>query len=184
MKTIITLTCMLFCASYLSAQTKYYSTTKTFNENGYSYQCDVDIAKGVTLYNKENRLTYTKWIFKDTGKEPRIPYNINDVIDDTWTKPKCFSIVNNAFSVAEKERTKGNELDVCIYIDSETGKVTEIDFYFTTVSPFATIPVSVYRKIELELKKNIWFTTTAEGKRMNYLVRMWSQEIGATLTAD
>ena len=51
MKTIITLTCMLFCAFYLSAQTKYYSTTKIFNENGYSYQCDVDIAKGVTLYN-------------------------------------------------------------------------------------------------------------------------------------
>ena len=60
MKTIITLTCMLFCAFYLSAQTKYYSTTKIFNENGYSYQCDVDIAKGVTLYNKENQLGYVE----------------------------------------------------------------------------------------------------------------------------
>lgn len=175
---------MLFYAFYLSAQTKYDSTTKIFNENGYSYQCDVDIAKGVTLYNKENQLTYAKWLFKDTGKEPPMPYNINDVKDDTWTKRKCYSIANNAFSVTEKERTKGRELDICIYIDSETGKVTEVDFYFTTVSPFATIPVSVYRKIELELKKNIWFVPTAEGKRMNFLVRMWSQEIGATLTAD
>ena len=113
-----------------------------------------------------------------------MPYNINDVKDDTWTKRKCYSIVNNAFSVTEKERTKGRKLNICIYIDSETGKVTEVDFYFTTVSPFATIPVSVYRKIELELKKNIWFVPTAEGKRMNFLVRMWSQEIGATLTAD
>ena len=52
------------------------------------------------------------------------------------------------------------------------------------MSPFATIPVSVYRKIELELKKNIWFVPTTEGKKMNFLVRMWSQEIGATLTAD
>ena len=167
---------MLFCASYLSAQTKYYSTTKTFNENGYSYQCDVDIAKGVTLYNKENRLTYTKWIFKDTGKEPRIPYNINDVIDDTWTKPKCFSIVNNAFSVAEKERTKGNELDVCIYIDSETGKVTEVDFYFTTVSPFATIPVSVYRKIK---PKHIYFIIIhciQQGKRKSDCQQKWNRK--------
>jgi len=92
-----------------------FSTTKIFNENGYSYQCDVDIAKGVTLYNKENQLTYAKWLFKDTGKEPPFPYNINDVKDDTWTKRKCYSIVNNAFSVAEKERTKGRELDICIY---------------------------------------------------------------------
>ncbi len=175
---------MLFCASYLSAQTNYYSTTKIFNENGYSYRCDVNRGKGVTLYNKENLLTHTKWLFKDTGKEPPMPYDINDVEDDTWTKRKCYSIINNAFSATEKERTKGRILDITIFIDPETGKVTEVEFYFLTVSPFATIPVSVYRKIELELKKNIWFVPTAEGKRMNFLIRSWSQEIGATLRAD
>ena len=71
-----------------------------------------------------------------------------------------------------------------MYIDTNTGKVTEADFNFLATNPFATIPISVYREIEIELKKNIWFTTTAEGKRMNYLVRMWNQEIGATLLPD
>lgn len=184
MKTIITLTCMLFCAFYLSAQTYYYTTNKTFTESGYTYQCDVQPSDLVRLYNKENQLTYAKWLFKDTGKEPPMSYNINDVEEDTWTKRKCYSIINEAFSNAEKQRMKGRELGICLYIDSDTGKVIEVDFDFLSTEPFATIPVSVYRKIELELKKNIWFVPTTEGKKMNFLVRMWSQEIGATLTAD
>ena len=40
------------------------------------------------------------------------------------------------------------------YEDSDTGKVIEVDFDFLSTEPFATIPISVYRKIELELKKN------------------------------
>lgn len=184
MKTMMILISTLFCVTYLSAQSYYYDVTRTFHENGYTYQCDVSPSKLVRLYNKENKLTYTKWVFKDTGKEPPFPYNIDDAKDDRWTKRKCYSIVNNAFSTAEKQRTQGEELDICMYIDSNTGKVIEVDFTFLASNPFATIPVSVYRKIELELKKNIWFTTTEEGKRMNYLVRTWRQEIGATILPD
>ena len=184
MKMRITLISALFCVSYLSAQTRYYDVSKTFYENGYTYQCEVPPSKLVLLYNKENELTHTKWIFKDTGKEPPFPYNIDDAKDDTWTKRKCYSIVNNAFSAAEKQRTQGYKLGICMYIDSNTGKVTEVDFNFLATNPFATIPISVYREIEVELKKNIWFTTTAEGKKMNYLVRTWRQEIGATLLPD
>jgi hypothetical protein len=184
MKMRITLISALFCVSYLSAQNYYYDVTKTFYENGYTYQCEVPPSKLVLLYNKENKLTHTKWVFKDTGKEPPLPYNIDDVKDDTWTKRKCYSIVNNAFSAGEKQRTRGYELRISMYIDSNTGKVREVDFTFLAGNPFATIPISVYREIEVELKKNIWFTTTAEGKKMNYLVRTWRQEIGATLLPD
>lgn len=184
MKIFIILISTLFCVSYLSAQTYYYSTNKIFYENGYTYQCEVQPSKLVRLYNKDNKLTHTKWLYKDTGKEPPFPYNIDDVKDDTWTKRKCYSIVNDAFSTVEKQRTRGDELGICMYIDSSTGKVVEVDFDFLSIDPFATIPISVYRKIEVELKQNIWFIPTVEGKRMNYLVRMWNQEIGATLLPD
>ena len=30
-----------FCVTYTMAQTNYYAVTKTFKENGYTYQCDV-----------------------------------------------------------------------------------------------------------------------------------------------
>ncbi len=184
MKTILTLISTLFYISYLSAQTYYYDVTKTFQENGYTYQCDVKRSTRVTLYNKENKLTNTKWTFKDTGEEPPFPYYFDDLEDDTWTKRKSYAIVNDAFSEEEKQRIKRAKLDICIYINSNTGKVIEVDFIFLATDPLATIPVSVYRKIEVELKKNIWFKPTPEGKKMNYLVRTWLQEIGETILPD
>ena len=41
MKTLIIFISILFSATYMYAQTNYYATTKTFNQDGYIYQCDV-----------------------------------------------------------------------------------------------------------------------------------------------
>ena len=40
-RTLIVSICILFYVSYLHAQTNYYTTTKTFNDSGYTYQCDI-----------------------------------------------------------------------------------------------------------------------------------------------
>ena len=42
-----------------------------------------------------------------------------------------------------------------MYINSSTGRVDEVSFEFHRSGPFATIPVSVYRKIETEIKKEL-----------------------------
>ena len=61
MKTIFTFLFLSLCCNciHLTAQTNYYPETKTFHENGYTYQCDVDEASMVSLYNmnslRENR---------------------------------------------------------------------------------------------------------------------------------
>ncbi|GHT30604.1 hypothetical protein FACS189432_09670 [Bacteroidia bacterium] len=59
----------------------------------------------------------------------------------------------------------------------ETEKVIEVNFNFHKTDKYATIPVSVYRKIETELKANIWVTPTAEGKKLNYLMLGWRHEV-------
>jgi hypothetical protein len=96
---------------------------------------------------------------------------------DNWTKPLCNSIVNNAFSSSEKQRVKGQELSITMYINPDNGKVAEVKFWFLTNSPYATIPVSVYRTIETNLKNQIWFTSTTEGKKFNYVMRFWMHEV-------
>ena len=51
MKKILTFTSFLFNIVFALAQTtNYYAVTKTFNEQGYTYQCDVVKGRGVTLY--------------------------------------------------------------------------------------------------------------------------------------
>ena len=62
----------------ISAQVSNYDKTKTFHEEGYTYQCDViDKAKFVRLYNKENKFTYADQINKSTGKALTIILYIN-----------------------------------------------------------------------------------------------------------
>ena len=99
--------------------------------------------------------------------------------DDNWTRQKCEQIVNSAFSATERQRVKGQNFGIFMYISPDNGKVIGVEFTFTMSSPFATIPVSVYRKIETDLKNNIWFTPTADGKKLNYICRFWYQEITA-----
>lgn len=159
------------------AQENYYKSTKTFYENGYTYQCDVLEGAGfVTLYNKENKLSKTEQLYRNTGTPTSMKDRKKVIEEETWTKPKCFSIVNNAFSVMEKQRLKDCEFTIMMYIDSDSGKVLEVKFQFVNFRCYATIPVSVFRKIEVELKKNIWFTPTTDGKKLNYIFLSWMQQ--------
>ena len=172
MKTTILSFLLIFCAVYTAAQTNYYTETKTFQESGYTYQCDVSHGL-VKLYNKENKLTYVRQIFKDTKEVPGFGFDFDDVVEETWTRPKSLSIVNNSFTPEQKQRMGTQSVGICMYISPETGKVIEVEFHLSTFNPFATISLSVYRKIEVELKQQIWFTPTKDGKRLNYLMRYW-----------
>ena len=177
MKTIII--SMLFCVTYLHAQTNYYTTTKTFYESGYTYQCDVAASRFVSLYNKSNKWINIYPVYKDTGKsfvQDEAGDGIKLLESDTWTRSKRFSIVNSAFSASEKQRIKGHDFTIIMYINSGTGKVDEVSLEFPNFRPYATIPVSVYRRIETEIKENIWYTPTTVGQKLNYIFYWWAQE--------
>ena len=128
MKATILSFVLVICAVYVTAQTNYYTETKTFQEKGYTYRCDVLSGQRVKLYNKDNKLTYAKQIFKDTKKVPGFGFDFDDVVEDTWTWPKSRSIVNNAFTAEQKRRMQTQSVGICMYISPETGKVVEVDF--------------------------------------------------------
>ena len=178
MRTIFLLLFISLFMVDISAQTNYYKQDKTFYEEGYTYQCDVTEGAGlVNLYNKDSKYVYAKLINRYTGKKiSREEERLSPLKSETWTKPKCHSIVNNAFSSDEKQRVKGEEFIITMYIDPDTGKVADVEFIFMTFNPYATIPISVYRKIEVEIKKKIWFNVTSDGKRFNYIMLWWGQE--------
>ena len=177
MKTLILAISILFCVACLHAQTNYYTTTRTFNQDGYIYQCDVRASGFVTLYNKSNKLINVYPVYKNTGESfVQTDAGIKLLESDTWTRSKRFSIVNAAFSDSEKQMLKGHDFYIIMYINSSTGRVDEVSFEFHKSDPFAAIPVSVYRKIETEIKKDLWFTLTAEGKMLSYIFYCWAQE--------
>lgn len=177
MKTYLILFGLLFFTSIVSAQTRYYDVTKTFYEDGYTYQCkEVGM---VYLYNKENKFTDAPQIDRYTGKPITIEENYREQLKDSPSskKSRCIAIVNSCFSDAEKKRVKDDFFFVTMYIDPDNGSVAEVEFNFLHSDPFATIPVSVYRKIELALKKEIRFVPTEEGKRRNYILVFWKHYV-------
>jgi hypothetical protein len=177
---LILLIAGLFYICGATAQTYYYNTTKTFYENGYTYQCDKPDWGLVTLYNKTNQYTYAHYVYKNGSPITDMKIlrgDVNLIADDNWTRQKCRTILNVAFSASEKQRVKGKEFSVVMTIDTSTGNVIEVYFKFFYSNSFGTIPVSTYRKIELELKSNIWFTLTDTGKQLKFLKLGWRHEV-------
>lgn len=176
---VICIGLLLSCLT-ITAQTNYYNNDKTFVKEGYTYQCDVlEGAKFVRLYNKENKLTYVEQIDRNTKKKISIKDNMQEkqLEDDSWTKQKCYSIINGAFSSDEKQRIKDWEFTVMLYVNPDTGKISEVGFQFFSNTPYGFIPVSVFRQIEVELKKNVWFVPTERGKKRNYILVGWLHEV-------
>ena len=107
----------------LFAQTNYYKVDKTFYENGYTYQCDVnEKTQRVRLYNKENKFTYVDQIIKSTGKQRSMNDSSDSFEDDDWTKDRCYTIVRRAFSSDERRRLQGyGFILVCIFLQKRGG---------------------------------------------------------------
>ncbi|WP_270458619.1 DUF5043 domain-containing protein [Bacteroides intestinalis] len=133
----------------------------------------------MTLYNKENKWTYEDMIYKSTGKyyAPSIyeEKKLNPIIDDEYMTRKVLFIIDNAFTKDMTKQFGENELHTTMYLDPNTGKVVEVNFQFTTFSPYAQIPLSVYRNIEVQLKEKISYAPTKVGKQLNYIMLSWGQ---------
>ena len=171
MRTIIFIT-MLFCATFSVAQTNYYTTSKTFYENGYTYRCDLCASRSLDLYNVNN-----KWIgqfpsYKSTGETFVMPdAGIQLTTHASWlaNEKKVENIVKAAFTAAQKQTITNEELKLVMYVNTETGKIDDVCFSFLNNKPYAYIPVSVYRNIELAIKENVQEVLTDEGRKLNFI---------------
>ena len=154
MRTFITFIIYLCSATCIYAQSNLYKETKQIQGEGYTYQCKVSSTILVDLYNTEQQFIEKDQINRYTGEYSDITDSYTPKFErETWSRPKCYAIVINAFSEEEKQRLKGQRLTISLYIHPDTGKVVDVMFSFNNRENFATIPVAVYRKIELELKK-------------------------------
>lgn len=167
----------IFISCFLFGQNE--TTVKTFLEgNGYTYVHEL-IYGGfkVHLYNKENRLTHVDLVYKETGEAPPFDLHEKRVEDEAWSYDKTMSIINNAFTLDQKLSVCEHKLYVAIYVDSTTGKLTEVEFIFRKNTPFSQIPLSVFREIEVKLKEEIYFTLTEAGRKVNYVYFGWIHEV-------
>ncbi len=158
MRTLFFILGLLFAANEIVSQTNYYTESKIFQEEGYTYK--VDYFPFVELYNADNKWIDQEPRYKDTGEffdseNSRIELSTGY----TWKRAEslCDSIVRAEFSATDMERISNNtdKITVVLYVNSETGVVDEVSFSFYENSPYAYIPVSTYRRIELAIKEKV-----------------------------
>ena len=162
---------LLFCITDANAQTRFYDTDRTFNEQGFTYVSRTIAGIMVHLHNSNHRWIGITQKNRDGtgGHEIELPsqFQTNNAIQ---MKQQARTIINNAFTPAERERIRGERLTIIMYVDSQTGRVDDVVFRFVRIGGFATIPVTTYRRIETELKNRIQFIPTDAGRRRNFLM--------------
>ena len=179
-KYILILIGLLLYASSAVAQTRFYDVTRTFHESGFTYQADVS-GSLVTLYNRSaGRFTNVRQTFRDGRLISDDDRRIDDVVveNDIRMRALARQVVRNGFSAVERNRLRqGEDLWLILIICPDTGNVKEVHFQFMRQSGYATIPVTTYRRIELEIKRQVRFTPTAHGRNMNFIFRGWRMDV-------
>ena len=153
-----------------SWEVNHYEKTRTFVEDGYTYQCDVKYGY-VTLYNAANQWTYADQIDNRTGKLYTSNLGENDVFkmsDETAKAIIC--IVNQSFSQEEARRITDNGFMLTLFFSPVTGDLAEVCFNFSIFRDSARIPISYYRDIELQLKEQVHVKVLEGGKHLTYLM--------------
>ena len=186
-KYILLLIGLLLYAGSITAQTRFYDVTRTFHESGFTYQADV-LGGMVTLYNKNaGRFTTPRQTFRDG----RLISDDDRMIDDVeWETDfpmmnLAEQIVRNSLSAAERNRLRrGEYLGLRLIICSNTGNVKEVHFRFMRQSGYATIPVTTFRRMEVEIKSQVRFTPTDFGRNMNFIFRGWRIDVAASIAPN
>jgi hypothetical protein len=111
------------------------------------------------------------YYLSDENYSPPFEDDLNKEISD-WQRKE---IVNNVLS-EYRDLVKGNSLFITMCVSSQTGKVSEVYFDFQSTSPYAKIPVEVYRQIETQMLSIMGYTLTPIAKKMNYIYLNWDQE--------
>jgi len=159
------------------AQTFHYNTTRTFREAGFTYQANVSPSGRVVLFNANNRHDPNlRQTYRDgsplTEVFSRDPTPLITPCVSV-TIPMVENIVWNALTPAERQRMGDRPLGVRLVVNqaATTPQPVEVKFLFSSTSPFATLPVSVYRQIELEILRQVRLMPTERGRMRNFNTR-------------
>ncbi len=165
------------CAQYKPQKKNQYKSDTLYMVD-YFYVADT-LQGWVNVHNMTNSVDKGFVRFADTGKiagfgesgfgTPKYLRIYEDL------QRRMVSIVDNAFTIEQANSVGEEELFVILYISSTTGEITDVYFEYGTDSGFTSIPVNVYRTIELQLKEQIVFELTEEGRRLNYCYLAWTQ---------
>lgn len=151
----------------------------TIQMSGYSYICDtLEVFNQINIYNLQNHPGRGDVVYADTGKYPEgSPFNVKKKFTGLTDsqKTQLRKIVNDCFTVEQANLLGGSRMKIALNISTPDGIITDVYFSIHMLSHYTQIPIEVFRNIEVQLKEQIVFNLTEEGRRLNYCYLAWTQ---------
>ncbi len=140
----------------------------------------------VYIYNAQNHpgRDEVRWVDGSYIDEPLEPVVFTESLLDTID-----AITDNAFTEEQIAKFGDDYFQINLDISSSTGEVTDVYFMIFPDTYYATIPIEVFRNMELQFK-DIVFELTEQGRNMTYVYLSWEttpksrQERGLALPED
>ncbi len=160
---------LLASANDVCAQ-QYYTPGQDIAGNGFVYKC---IYKGnIEIYNANNVLTDAVQTRKNGNP---IIYNVplnaqpRNILHEPSIYLTLVDIFNSVLTASDKDKLRADFLGLIMYINSDTGKVMEVHYFFHPARDgFVHIAPEKYFAIEQKIKQRMSFIVTAEGKTLNF----------------
>ena len=141
------------------------------------FVCDTLDNAIICIYNSKDKYWGKEQQFTDDTKwtEATLFGKGNLVKSTSGQARHMMNIVDNAFTEEMAAQLNETLLMISVQINSADGTVAGVGFMFNKGDEYESIPVSVYKQIEEEIKENLIFEITPKGKKLNYNTVGWLQ---------
>lgn len=142
----------------------------------------------VYIYNAQNHPGRDEVRWAD-GEPIDWGYNLEPIVSTRQQDNAMEAIVSNAFTEEQIAKFGDDYFQINLDISSSTGEVTDVYFMIFPDTYYATIPIEVFRNMELQFK-DIVFELTEQGRNMTYVYLSWEttpksrQERGLAVPED
>lgn len=125
----------------------------------------------VYIYNAQNHpgRDNVRWA---NGEPIDWGYNLEPIVYTKTLLNTIDAITDNAFTEEQIAKFGDDYFQINLDISSSTGEVTDVYFMIFPDTYYATIPIEVFRNMELQFK-DIVFELTEQGRNMNYVYLSW-----------
>ena len=181
-RTAILFLCVLFCTTKVAAQTFYYNHTQTFQlPGGAIWRAHLD-GTGVHLYNTANQFAGKRLALRsgaDIGHFLEMPFPRTAPGSDYGVFNRDFirHIIANNLTLEEYQRVRNQPLLVRTYVNTlatNWGPPTYVSFRLHSSSPWATIPVETFQRIEEHIRQHLRYLATPHGRQLTFVRRAYT----------
>ncbi len=158
-----------------------YRAGQTIKGNGFTYVVEEPWAEdGITVVAFPDDVRLRNINNKFTGARQKAGNVLVPIINapksynsDGDAFKKFHNIINSVLSNIDKQNAKGSTLFIDVHINSQTGKIDDVEFRFNINDGFAKIAPEKYYQIETQLKQQVTYSINSVGRAYNYNYDFW-----------